>query len=314
MSQQFEESLSQVQFSQVIPDASAQIPSARAYEENNLSNLDPSTQNRIVTDLSRLLLFKALSGEPIDRTKITKEAWGERYTNYKNMTNATLDRSVERMRKVLGMDVKRLTDDQLKDIPNKYRERMYVINTVEDDATGSHSMALHRVHLDSAIEKGLLMMVLAFIYCKGDVKNQVRWLPAGVLYRLLHTVDENIPAEPAVVKNKRESVGDLASPSAKFSDRAGVGLTPDVDSLLEKFVHMDYLIKKKADKKENGAVPTSADEATFVYAMGPRSLLEIGRKQVLYFCSEILEENEPDPTMLAELQGQNEEEDVTMDG
>lgn len=312
MSQVIDEHASQVSFSQVIPDASAGLPSVRASEQNNLNNLDPSTQNRIVTDLSRLLLFKALSGEPIDRTKITKEAWGERYTNYRGMTNIALDKSVERMKHVLGLDVKRVKDEQLKNLPNKFKERMYVVNVVKDDAEGSNSKALHSVHLDSSVEKGLLMVILAFIYCKGDVQNHVRWIPAGVLYRLLHHVDENIPAEPAVEKNRRQSIGDLASPSPTMNGSAGVGLTPDVDVLLEKFVHMDYLIKKKADKKANGAAVTSTDDVTFLYAMGPRSLLEIGRKQIIYFCAQILDE-QPDPTMLMELQGDGEGDAVVMD-
>ena len=54
----------------------------------------------------------------------------------------------------------------------------------------------------------------------------------------------------------------------------------------------------------------------FLYAMGPRSLLEIGRKQIIYFCAEILDE-QPDPTMLQELKdeedgGEQADEDVEM--
>ena len=300
--------LSQFQFSQVIPDKSDDIPTVRAYEQNNLNNLDPTTRSRIVTDLSRLLLFKALSGEPIDRTKLAKEAWGERFPHSK-LLNAALDKSVDRMRNVLGMDVKRVSERQLKNLPNKFKERMFVVNAVDDDELGSHSKALHSIHLDSAVEKGLLMLILAFIYCKGEVESHVRWLNAGVLFRLLHTVDENIAAEPTVVKNKRESIGDLASPSA--NSRSGVGLTPDVDSLLDKFVHMDYLMKKKADKTTNANGGTLEENAV-LYAMGPRALLEIGRRQIIFFCAEVLDE-QPDPTMLQELadeEGDEEEEEM----
>lgn len=296
---QLEESLSQFQFSQVKPDPSEGPPSARAYEQSNLTSLDSSIQSRLITDLSRLLLFKAISGEPIDRTKLTKEAWGDRFPSCK-VGNAALDKSIERMSLVFGLDVKRVPEDQIKNLPNKFKERMYVVNNIKDDEVGSHSKALHSIHQDSAIEKGLLMLILAFIYCKGEVQEHVRWITVGDLYRLLHSVDSNIPAEPAVVKNKRESIGDLNSPSAnaKFHGN-GVGLTPEVDALLEKFVHMDYLLKKKA-KAVNG-VPTSADENLYLYATGPRTLLEIGRKQIIYFCAEILDE-QPDPTMLQELQ------------
>lgn len=300
MSHQLEESLSQVQFSQVIPDPSGGLPTARPFEINNLTSYDAPTQSRLVTDLSRLLLFKALSGEPIDRTKLAKEAWGERFTNCKGaVTNAALDKSVERMKLVLGVDVKRVPEDQVKNLPNKFKERMYIVNNIKDDENGSHSKALHSVHLDSAIEKGLLMLILAFIYCKGEVEDHIRWITAGDLYRLLHSVDGNIPAEPSVLKNKRDSIGDLASPSANKRFHGGVGLTPDIDTLIEKFVHMDYILKKKANKGTAGT--NSADESAFLYAMGPRTLLEIGRKQIIYFCAEILDE-QPDPIMLQELE------------
>lgn len=298
--------LSQFQFSQVVPDQSEGLPSVRPFEHNNLTSLDPDTRSRIITDLSRLLLFKALSGEPIDRTKLAKEAWGDRFPNNKVMS-AALDKSVERMRNVLGMDLKRVAEGQLKNLPAKYKERMYVVNNIKDDESGSHSKALHGVHLDSAIEKGLLMLILAFIYCKGEVQDHVRWIPAGVLFRLLHTVDENIPAEPAAMKNKRDSIGDLTSPGANTRNKSGLGLTPDVDTLMDKFVHLDYLVKKKADKNAANAA-ANLEENSFLYAMGPRALLEIGRKQIIYFCAEVLDE-QPDPTMLQEL----EEEDGAQD-
>jgi len=45
---------------------------------------------------------------------------------------------------------------------------------------------------------------------------------------------------------------------------------------------------------------SAIDEAQFQYSMGPRAAMEIGRRQVIYFCSEILDE-QPDPTMLQEI-------------
>ena len=56
----------------------------------------------------------------------------------------------------------------------------------------------------------------------------------------------------------------------------------------------------------------ASDVGQIQYAMGPRSHLEIGRKQVIHFCAEVLGE-EPDPTMLAELEesgDEGEEEEV----
>ena len=39
--------------------------------------------------------------------------------------------------------------------------------------------------------------------------------------------------------------------------------------------------------------------------MGPRAAMEIGRRQVVYFCSNVLDQ-EPDPTMLAEIDEDDE--------
>ena len=45
------------------------------------------------------------------------------------------------------------------------------------------------------------------------------------------------------------------------------------------------------------------------YSLGPRAAHEIGRRQIIHFCAEILDE-EPDPTMLAELDdGVDDEEE-----
>ena len=43
------------------------------------------------------------------------------------------------------------------------------------------------------------------------------------------------------------------------------------------------------------------------YAMGPRAAMEVGRKQIIYFCSNVLDE-QPDPTMLAEVEKDEESE------
>jgi len=76
---------------------------------------------------------------------------------------------------------------------------------------------------------------------------------------------------------------------------------------------MDYLREKKGDKN---ATASGLDEGVdMFYAMGPRAAMEIGRKQIVYFCAEILDE-QPDPTMLSEIvqdggdEGQDQESEV----
>ena len=152
-----------------------------------------------------------------------------------------------------------------KNMPNKYKDRLIVVNSVMDDKMGSHSKMVHGYHVDSAVEKGLLMLILAFIYCKGEIRDGLRWLDANVLYSLLHSVDENIPATPSNevrAGRKRESLGGITSPSPGggngISD-SGVGMTPNVDLALERFLYMDYLVKKKFDQQGDGT--TAVDDA-----------------------------------------------------
>lgn len=128
------------------------------------------------------------------------------------------------------------------------------------------------------------------------------------LYSLLHTVDENIPKEPPSVEGKkrsRQSAGGRLSLDAG----EGAGQTPDIDVLLEKFVSMDYLLRDKIDEPEGQRGSSqSEDGKVTAYAMGPRAAMEVGRKQVIYFCSNVLDE-QPDPTMLAEVDEDEEGEE-----
>jgi hypothetical protein len=116
-----------------------------------------------------------------------------------------------------------------------------------------------------------------------------RWIRDDRLYELLHRLDENIPKEPWRGEG---------SSSARSTSQ------PNVDAALIKFVQQDYLlcIKEK-------------DPDMTLYCLGPRAAMEIGRKQILYFCSQILGQD-PDPSMLLELEqdepdhGVVEEEEV----
>ena len=285
-------------FSQQLPEASQQIPDVKPRERDILQSLDPATQDRMVTDLSRTLLFKALNNEPIDRSKLAKEAWGDRFASERGAFNAALKEASDRMQSVWGFSVRKIPKymEDMKTLPKKYRDRLYVVNQMKESEEGNHSRALHGYHTDASIEKSVLMLVLAFIYCRGDLKDGMRWIGAGVLYKLLHSADDQIPQDPPSSSKKR---------TREFSDSGnGTDGTPNVDILLERFVQMDYLLKTKADKTISVA---DQDENDILYAMGPRAAMEIGQRQIIYFCAEVLDE-EPDPIMLAELGPQEDEE------
>jgi len=312
-----------VQFSQQIPDTNTEQPAAniRESEQANFSKLLPPQKQKLISLLSRHILFKAFSGEPLDRVKLTKEAWeGQKVED--RVSNVALSQACQRIKDVWGVEVRRIPQymESIKSLPNKYKDRLYVVNNVKDDNRGSHSRVLHGVHSDEAVEKGLLMLVLAFVYCKGELKDGMRWLNARVLYRLLHSVDEYIPSEPPSSetgggkRSKRASIEGGTPRSARRRsnvDASGVAMTPNVDELLEKFLHMDYLLKKKVDKAP-GESQVAEDLDGFLYAMGPRAAMEVGRKQIVCFCAEILDE-QPDVTMLTEIENDGNGEEVVGD-
>lgn len=283
-------------FSSQAPEMTQDILPVRAADRNNLLSLDKTARATAISALARLILFKGLAGEPIDRTKCIKEAG----IQDKRISSAAFEEAARYLQSTFDFSLRRMPAwmERIKNFPGKFKDRYYLINTCQEDTTGSHSKALHAVHETNSIEKGFLMVVLALCYCKGEPRHDgSRWILDQDLYQLLHQTDENIPAAPPGGGKHRASM----SPS---QSGGGVSLTPDVDFLLRKFVQRDYLVQQKASEFNSNDDTQSQqmeDTTAVYYTMGPRAAMEIGRRQVLYFCAEIMDQ-EPDPTMLLELQ------------
>ena len=296
-------------FTSQVPEMTQDIIQVKDSERMNLMGMSENQREKVVRDLSRHVLFKALAGDAIDRTKCMKEAG---ISSDSRVSSAAFDEVKARLHNCFGFEVKRIPTwmERVKGISKLQKDRYYVTNGLESD--GSHSKALHAVHEHSSIEKGFLMVVLGFIYCKGDSRNDgSRWLHDKDLYALLHRLDENIPPDPPAANSKRSKTAyaSMSQVSSRFDGGAGVAQTPDVDALLYKFCHRDYLIKEKATEQQITASTSTINEDSCFYAMGPRAAIEIGRRQVIFFCGEILDE-EPDPTMLQELEAQMEDTEM----
>ena len=316
-------------FSQQPPELPQPTAKERQNERENLNKLNATTREQVVMDLSRTLLFKALQGDPIDRPKAIKDALGDK--TKERISSAVFNEAERRLRDVFGFDLRRVPKYMERTLPKKYSDRLFVVNVLDDvspEVSATHSRSLHSVHTDASVDRGLLMMILAFAHCKGDFRGGHRWISAEALYRLLSGVDENVPDEPPSSRTKG-SVAGMGSPSKSSSrfrcvaeeDMEGPNATPDVDSALERFVHGDYLLRGRVSKfggADSHASQTAAQAArgggaaageegtTVEYAMGPRSAMEIGRRQVVYFLAEVLDED-PDPTMLAEIEDEEEQ-------
>jgi hypothetical protein len=61
-------------FSQQNPEAFQTVLPERANERRNLEDMDRAARDKALSSLSRLILFKALDHEPIDRVKTIKDA------------------------------------------------------------------------------------------------------------------------------------------------------------------------------------------------------------------------------------------------
>lgn len=288
-------------FSQQPSGISQQILPAKASEQRNLDSLPDEERDKILMDLSRLILFKALAGETIERKLVCKEAGIG--PDQGRICSAAFAIAAERLKNVFGFDLKRLPkwmEDQ-KSTKKKYCDRHYLIlSDMEVDQRGDHSKAMYGVHKDVAVEKGLLMVVLALIFCKGDQRSDgSRWILDSDLYKLLNVLDESIPNEPP-------------APGAKKGP-SRYQATPNIDIQLEQFTKLDYIVKEKITDEHFQVMP-AVDENAFLYALGPRTAVEIGRKQILYFCAEILDEGEPDPAMLEEIERDEREEEMEEEG
>jgi len=323
-------------------ELSQSIPEPKATEKQRLSDLSATLASQSITSLSRVLLFKAFSGQAIDRRKCFEEALPPEVRSDR-ISNALLQEAEVRLRTVWGLEIKGVPDFMMNSLPTKYKDRFYVLNHVSDP-DGSHSMTIHNQEHTSE-EKGLLMVILALAFCKGTAiqtnagptnmtmtqgQNEkqyiytARWISDIVLYRLLNSIDDTITEEPprnvtrTGAGSKRKSFSNVSisssqSPSSRRThSHFHASNMIDIESKLEKFVSMDYLVKEKSADKLGSANQDDVGNADldegFCYAMGPRAALEIGRRQLIYFCADILGE-QPDETMLAEINDEFMEEE-----
>lgn len=295
-------------FSQQLPEASQSVLPERPGERNNINKMSREAQEKSLSSLSRNILFRAFEREPIDRLKATKDSG---ISGKDRIGSVAFQEASRRLRNVFGFELNRIPKymECMKGMPSRFKDRYYLLNVVNDTQQGSHSRAIHSVHEGASIVKGFILLVNGLIFCKGESKaNSTRKILERDLYRYLHRVDEAIPEDPPAQGTNRAK--------ARFRYRIhtrGESLTPNADALLEQCVSWDYFIKEKAT--ESNYTSQSFDEGDFLYSIGPRSAMEIGRKQIIYFCASILGE-EPDPSMLREVEEDIEDdEDIgSMDG
>jgi len=272
-------------FTQVLPEASQSFLPPTATEVSAFQTLSPLVRTKLTNDLLRYFIFLGSQKKSFTRRQATEEVLGE----YKKMKvgNAVFGEAKKRLKELYGWSVSSVPEFMLPSIPNKFKDHLYIINETVFDENGTHAQNLN-TRWDSS-KNGLLICILCFVYNKGIIRsdtkrmNIFKWLTEENLFKLLNQTDPDIPAEVKFAKDTEiEGVGSVAGG-------------------IQEFVDCGYLILDK--------FKTDDDSSGVYYAWGPRAALEVGRKQIITFTANILDE-QPDPTMLQELDegGDDEEE------
>jgi len=264
---------------------------ARPNERINIDKMGKSDREKLVKDMARYMLFKGFRGEPIVKSKAAADV----LSNYKDIkiSGAIFEDAATTLFGSYGFQVLGPPKWMIGSLPARYKERLYVTNPISDEG-GIHSRSLH--DNSTAGDRGILMTCLALAYCKGVTEQ--RWIGANQLYRYLNDVDPVVPEEPP--REIKGGVRGMSSPERRAAPAAGSvpnGLSGPVNELLDGFVARDYLLREKRD--------VEGDLSGTAYSIGPRSVLEVGREQLVTFCAEIMDE-EPDRQMIAEITGVDE--------
>jgi hypothetical protein len=185
MSQEEVEEEQQMMFCSQAPEMTQDILEVKESERSNLMRLSENQRNKLLTDLTRLVLFKGLKNESIDRNQCLKEA-GINTKQVNRISSAAFDEVGIRLKNCFGFELRRLPAfyEKYKSVSKKYKDRYFLTNAVPDE-DGSHGKAIHTIHEDVAIEKALIILILALIYCKVRTKFSILVLLLTVTCRLI---------------------------------------------------------------------------------------------------------------------------------
>ena len=92
-------------FSQLPPEASQSVKPETESHRKNLDNLNIEAQEKHLVSISRLILFRGLEKEPIDRLKVTKDAG---IAGKDNIGSAAFQEASRRLRNVFGFELNKI--------------------------------------------------------------------------------------------------------------------------------------------------------------------------------------------------------------
>ncbi|CAM9838853.1 unnamed protein product [Ectocarpus sp. 4 AP-2014] len=237
---------------------------------NELSDL---AKKDLIKKMMRFLLMKGLNHEPLTRKEVMDNVLGEKYRKA-GVLKFILTKADEKLQQGMGFKVK----TPLPDKPWFVKDTFYVVNVLNNE---QHSKEVLKGKGQAG--RGLLVLVLSVIFCSSD-----KSVAENQLFKKLHDhVDKRVPEKAWNGSNPKNKV------------RVHVDGLGDVHEHLAIFAKQHYLLKKMVDK------PTAdgGTESIPHYSIGPRSVLEIGHRQLVELMAKVMGQS-MDPSDLLGLEEQ----------
>jgi len=245
-------------------------------DEGKRKKLDSQERDKLVSDLMRYVLFLDHNKTPIKREDINKNVLNE----HKYLTSSLIKIAQKKFKYIFGYD--------FVEVPNKLSSKrkeqtsgVYIlrnalaneisINENANDGNNNNNISMKRNEIipwnpREKSEMNLLMVILAIISLSNDV------IESDTLWEYLDRL--------GLKRDQRHPTFD------------------EWEKLVEqKFVKEQYLDRKKVTN-------STQNETSIEYRMGPRTLMEIGKKNIITWISKIFGE-EPDVHVLMELDENN---------
>jgi hypothetical protein len=217
-------------FTQEAPEASQSMADIEITqkETDNFTVLGAAERQKLVSDMLRYFTLKGFQRQYVVKKHAT-DAVMKDYVG-KKIAAAVFKEALTKLKDLFGYVLLGVPGYMKNALPNKYKDRYYVVNALQADA--EHCVALHDRY--DAATQGLLMVVLCIVYNKGavrgDLRGGFRWIAEEMLYSKLHDVDPVISAKEK--GGRKENV-------------ICEGMVADVPTMIAQFCDQDYLLKEK---------------------------------------------------------------------
>jgi len=244
--------------SEYIPDV--QVISCTARDVGGeFGRISSQEKAKLVSAVTRYILFKGSRQEMIDITKLTKDVFGGALKEYKVSKRFVLGEAQKILENICGFQLIQANDKFKKKQPG-LKDQWFLVNTLSEEKHSRDVLAAH-----SSERRGLLMVVLAFTFMERPGAIQ-----ATKLMDRLAQIDQRVATNDNLARNKFGST---------------------LQGCLDDFVKQKYLLHEAQEIESTG-------EKTNEYRLGPRAIAEVGKRQILHTIFEVLDETVDEALLL----------------